>query len=148
MKKKELFKKISFAMAVIASTGMLCACGSNGASMSMDRKSADSEPAAYYTDDVMYAGAGDYYDEVENYDGDFGTTADTAPINENQANASVAKNRKLIRTVDMDIETTGFDDTIRSINIISRTQPVYASIKVTGKNRNYTENEDKSRAGA
>ncbi|MCR5848374.1 MAG: DUF4349 domain-containing protein [Lachnospiraceae bacterium] len=115
MKKKELFKKISFAMAVIASTGMLCACGSNGASMSMDRKSADSEPAAYYTDDVTYAGAGDYYDEVENYDGDFGTTADTAPINENQANASVAKNRKLIRTVDMDIETTGFDDTIRSI---------------------------------
>ena len=51
----------------------------------------------------------------------------------------------LQKQIDFDFswkDKTIFDDTIRSINIISRTQPVYASIKVTGKNPVlYSEND-------
>ena len=63
-----------------------------------------------YDDADYYAEEAEYYDE-----GGYSVGNMSTPITETQANASVAKNRKLIKTVDMTIETVSFDETIANL---------------------------------
>ena len=127
MKKNDLIKKISVAGIILAMASSLCACGYSGANASpaydmepqansIDYKNAGAGVYSYAAEEADYDDY--YYDEGELYDGGgYGAdvTSLSTPISETQANASVAKNRKLIKTVDMTIETTEFDATIASL---------------------------------
>jgi hypothetical protein len=126
MKKNELISKLSVigAMILVASTLVACDSSANYAPTSVatadDYSYAQGKNAFYETsttanydlyDDVEY-----YADEAEYYDdGGYSVGSMSTPITETQANASVAKNRKLIKTVDMTIETVSFDETIANL---------------------------------
>ncbi len=130
MKKSELIKKLSVTGAMIAMASTMVACGGNNTSETSLAKYALNEAApatagaSYdYYDDYEYATGADYYDdyeyatEAELYDeeGSYSVGNMSTPISETQANASVAQNRKLIKTVDMTIETVSFDETIANL---------------------------------
>ena len=120
MKKRELIKKLTVTGAMIAMVSTMAAC-SNGsyATSTADAKYAYSEAPAtagasydYYDDyDYEYAAEAELYDE----EGSYSVGNMSTPITETQANASVAQNRKLIKTVDMTIETVSFDETIANL---------------------------------
>ena len=124
MKKSELIKKLTVtgAMIALASSMVACANGSNYATTTADAaynsKTASYETSAtagayddYYYDDYDYVTEAELYDEQGGYSvGNMST-----PISETQATASVAQNRKLIKTVDMTIETVSFDETIANL---------------------------------
>ncbi|SDJ54064.1 protein of unknown function [Lachnospiraceae bacterium G41] len=125
MKKNELISKLSLigAMILVASTLVACDSGTNYATTTAtadDYSYAQGKNAFYETattggydlyDDVDY-----YPEEAEYYDeGGYSVGNMSTPITETQANASVAKNRKLIKTVDMTIETVSFDETIANL---------------------------------
>ena len=124
MKNNKLIKRFTVAVAIFASISSLCACSSNG-TQAYSYDGGD----YYYASDAKYQAAGapaiaaepnyayeesadyEYYDEG----GGYGVENLSAPISENQATASVAQNRKLIKTVDMSIETVNFDETIANL---------------------------------
>ena len=117
MKRKELIKRIGVTTLAIASVFSLAACGTNSAATA-DYKYESPTVEANYTGGDSY-----YYDAVEYELADEGYGYATMGVdynadgglNETQANASVAKNRKLIKTVDLSIETTAFDLTIAEL---------------------------------
>ena len=123
MKRKELIKRIGVTTLAIASVFSLAACSSGAneaATMAADGGMYES-PSYEFNTMVDYNEK--YYDEAVEYEdgGDYGYAtmgvdynADGG-LNETQANASVAKNRKLIKTVDLSIETTAFDLTIAEL---------------------------------
>ncbi len=128
MKNKKLKKKLTLASLIISSTLSLCACKSN--SPSLYAGDASYKTGVNYSETPMYVNTAaveesydyyaDYVDESEYYydelgDAGFGTTNLSTPIDENQAKASVAQNRKLIKNVDMTIETVSFDETIAAL---------------------------------
>ncbi len=125
MKKCELMKKLSFAGAIILSAVAMTACnnGMNSATTAANDAGAakyayNIEPQAIADYDYSYDYADEEYatEEAEYYDdGGYSVGNMSAPITETQANASVAKNRKLIKTVDMTIETVSFDQTIADL---------------------------------
>ena len=120
MKKSELIKKLTVAGALIAMASSMVACSNGSYATSTADYKYESAPASinatagasYYDDyDYEYATEAEYYDEGGSYSvGNMST-----PITETQANASVAQNRKLIKTVDMTIETVSFDETIANL---------------------------------
>ncbi|MBO4702717.1 MAG: DUF4349 domain-containing protein [Lachnospiraceae bacterium] len=125
MKKNELISKLSVigAMILLASTLVACNSGTNYATTTAtadDYSYAQGKNAFYET---ATTGGYDLYDEVEYYadeaeyydDGGYSVGSMSTPITETQANASVAANRKLIKTVDMTIETVSFDETIANL---------------------------------
>ncbi|MBP5528466.1 MAG: DUF4349 domain-containing protein [Lachnospiraceae bacterium] len=117
MKKSELIKKLSVTGAMIAIASTMVACGSNNTSeTSVAKYALNDAPAAAgasydYYDDYEYATEAELYDE----EGSYSVGNMSTPISETQANASVAQNRKLIKTVDMTIETISFDETIANL---------------------------------
>ena len=126
MKKNNLIKKISVTGVILAMASSLCACGYSGTTA--NATAYDTAPMEGYGGNyakqsgvnsyALEESYDDYYYEDEAlYDGGYGAdvTSLSTPISETQANASVAKNRKLIKTVDMTIETTEFDATIASL---------------------------------
>lgn len=118
MKNKKLIKKLSLASAIAATAVSLCACSSGANTATADYKYEMAGAGDYYYDDEpMYAEEnGAYIDDYEAYDeGGVGVQSLSSPINENQASASVAKNRKLIKTVDLSIETINYDETIANL---------------------------------
>jgi len=126
MKKCELMKKLSFAGAIILSAVAMTACnnGMNSATTTADDAGvakyayAYDEPQAIADYNYSYDYADEEYatEEAEYYDeGGYSVGNMSTPITETQANASVAKNRKLIKTVDMTIETVSFDQTIADL---------------------------------
>ncbi|MBR6384320.1 MAG: DUF4349 domain-containing protein [Lachnospiraceae bacterium] len=118
MKKSELIKKLTVTGAMIAMASTMVACGGNYTTATSDAKYALNEApatagAAYdYYDDYEYATEAEYYYDEE---GSYSVGNMSTPITETQANASVAQNRKLIKTVDMTIETVSFDETIANL---------------------------------
>ena len=125
MKKNKLISKLSVigAMILLASTLVACNSGTNYATTTAaadDYSYAQGKNAFYETattaDYDLYDEAEYYADEAEYYDdGGYSVGNMSTPITETQANASVAKNRKLIKTVDMTIETVSFDQTIADL---------------------------------
>lgn len=123
MKNMKLVKKISIVAGVVTLAASLCACSSGATNMST--------PSSAY--DYKYAGEGapqmnaepaydydeyesdTYYEEIDYYSDDVNGIGDSSPLNETQAESSVAKNRKLIKTVDLSIETISFDETISKL---------------------------------
>jgi hypothetical protein len=125
MKKNELISKLSVigAMVLVASTMVACSSSANYATTTAtadDYSYAQGKNAFYetatnssydlYDDADYYAEEAEYYDE-----GGYSVGSMSTPITETQANASVAANRKLIKTVDMTIETVSFDETIANL---------------------------------
>ena len=126
MKKNDLIRKLSVigAMVLVASTMVACSSSANYAPTSAataedysyaQGKNAFNETTTtssydLYDDADYYAEEAEYYDE-----GGYSVGNMSTPITETQANASVAKNRKLIKTVDMTIETVSFDETIANL---------------------------------
>ena len=126
MKKNDLIRKLSVigAMVLVASTMVACSSSANYAPTSdataedysyAQGKNAFNETtttSSYdsYDDADYYAEEAEYYDE-----GGYSVGNMSTPITETQANASVAANRKLIKTVDMTIETVSFDETIANL---------------------------------
>ena len=127
MKKCELMKKLSFAGAIILSAMAMTACNNGMNSATPAAYDAGAAKYAYNETQAIadYDYSYDYADEEyatttateEEYYDDGGYSAGnmSTPITETQANASVAKNRKLIKTVDMTIETVSFDQTIADL---------------------------------
>ncbi len=126
MKKCELMKKLSFAGAIILSAVAMTACnnGMNSATTTADDAGVAKYAYAYdepqatadYNYSYDYADEGYATEEAEYYDdGGYSVGNMSTPITETQANASVAENRKLIKTVDMTIETVSFDQTIADL---------------------------------
>ena len=125
MKKNELISKLSVigAMILVASTLVACDSGTNYATTTAtadDYSYAQGKNAFYETATTssydLYDDADYYAEEAEYYDeGGYSVGNMSTPITETQANASVAKNRKLIKTVDMTIETVSFDETIANL---------------------------------
>ena len=119
MKNKKLIKKLSLTSAIAATAVSLCACSSGANSATADYKYEMAGAGDYYMADEPMEFATEnsaYYEDYELYDeGGFGVQSLSAPINENQATASVAKNRKLIKTVDLSIETINYDETIANL---------------------------------
>lgn len=125
MKKNELISKLSLigAMILVASTLVACDSGTNYATTTAtadDYSYAQGKNAFYETTTTssydLYDDADYYAEEAEYYDeGGYSVGNMSTPITETQANASVAKNRKLIKTVDMTIETVSFDETIANL---------------------------------
>ena len=125
MKKNELISKLSVigAMILVASTLVACDSGANYAPTTAtadDYSYAQGKNAYYETATTssydLYDDADYYAEEAEYYDeGGYSVGNMSTPITETQANASVAKNRKLIKTVDMTIETVSFDETIANL---------------------------------
>ena len=125
MKKNELISKLSVigAMILVASTLVACDSGTNYATTTAtadDYSYAQGKNAYYETATTssydLYDDADYYAEEAEYYDeGGYSVGNMSTPITETQANASVAKNRKLIKTVDMTIETVSFDETIANL---------------------------------
>ena len=125
MKKNELISKLSLigAMILVASTLVACDSGTNYATTTAtadDYSYAQGKNAFYETATTssydLYDDADYYAEEAEYYDeGGYSVGNMSTPITETQANASVAKNRKLIKTVDMTIETVSFDETIANL---------------------------------
>ena len=125
MKKNELISKLSLigAMILVASTLVACDSGTNYATTTAtadDYSYAQGKNAFYETTTTssydLYDDADYYSEEAEYYDeGGYSVGNMSTPITETQANASVAKNRKLIKTVDMTIETVSFDETIANL---------------------------------
>ena len=119
MKKSELIKKLTVTGAMIAMASTMVACGGNYTSdTSVEKYALNEAPATagaaydYYDDyDYEYATEAQLYDE----EGSYSVGNMSTPITETQANASVAQNRKLIKTVDMTIETVSFDETIANL---------------------------------
>ena len=126
MKKNDLIRKLSVigAMVLVASTMVACSSSANYAPTSdataedysyAQGKNAFNETTTtssydLYDDADYYAEEAEYYDE-----GGYSVGNMSTPITETQANASVAANRKLIKTVDMTIETISFDETIANL---------------------------------
>ncbi len=126
MKKNDLIRKLSVigAMVLVASTMVACSSSANYAPTSdataedysyAQGKNAFNETTTtssydLYDDADYYAEEAEYYDE-----GGYSVGNMSTPITETQANASVAANRKLIKTVDMTIETVSFDETIANL---------------------------------
>ena len=126
MKKNDLIRKLSVigAMVLVASTMVACSSSANYAPTSAatadDYSYAQGKNAFYETTTTssydLYDDADYYAEEAEYYDeGGYSVGNMSTPITETQANASVAKNRKLIKTVDMTIETVSFDETIANL---------------------------------
>ncbi|MCR4649703.1 MAG: DUF4349 domain-containing protein [Lachnospiraceae bacterium] len=122
MKKKDLFKKLCVIASVIAMSASLAACSkSNSASTAYEYDykdySAGDTPMMADAAAPAYEADYDYYDEeyASEDNGGFGGDTGSQPINETQANASVAKNRKLIKTVNLTIETVNYDATIADL---------------------------------
>ena len=114
MKKNDLIRKLSVigAMVLVASTMVACSSSANYAPTSAatadDYSYAQGKNAFYETTTTssydLYDDADYYAEEAEYYDeGGYSVGNMSTPITETQANASVAKNRKLIKTVDMTI---------------------------------------------
>lgn len=111
MKKKEMFlkKRIMTLIVLGATLCSLTACSSGIKYGDMTADSAES----YYDYDSGYA-TQDSYDE--GYDMIMEETAETeGSMNESGAGADVTTNRKLIRTVSMDVETETFDTMIANV---------------------------------
>ena len=126
MKKNDLIRKLSVigAMVLVASTMVACSSSANYAPTSAatadDYSYAQGKNAFYETTTTssydLYDDADYYAEEAEYYDeGGYSVGNMSTPITETQANASVAANRKLIKTVDMTIETISFDETIANL---------------------------------
>ena len=126
MKKNDLIRKLSVigAMVLVASTMVACSSSANyaptTAATAEDYSYAQGKNAFYETTTTssydLYDDADYYAEEAEYYDeGGYSVGNMSTPITETQANASVAKNRKLIKTVDMTIETVSFDETIANL---------------------------------
>lgn len=126
MKKNDLIRKLSVigAMVLVASTMVACSSSANYAPTSdataEDYSYAQGKNAFYETTTTssydLYDDADYYAEEAEYYDeGGYSVGNMSTPITETQANASVAANRKLIKTVDMTIETVSFDETIANL---------------------------------
>ena len=126
MKKNDLIRKLSVigAMVLVASTMVACSSSANYAPTSAatadDYSYAQGKNAFYETTTTssydLYDDADYYAEEAEYYDeGGYSVGNMSTPITETQANASVAANRKLIKTVDMTIETVSFDETIANL---------------------------------
>lgn len=121
MKNKKLFVTL-LSSALIIST--LAACGSskdavllNAAPMAQANFAAyESADSGYYPEEAPLL---DYsYDSVSAKSEDYGfdNSAKASSLSESEANASVAKNRKLIKTVTMDVETLEYDNLINLLN--------------------------------
>ena len=121
-------KKRFLALTVIAlsSAMLLTACGGGSTSAS---KSAYDMPMTEATSEAAYYDDYDYYDYdyeadyAEEYnDAEFGTTSGTAVADAVDDSASVSEkktvdnNRKLIKTVNMDVETKEFDALINTLD--------------------------------
>ena len=126
MKKNDLIRKLSVigAMVLVASTMVACSSSANyaptSAATAEDYSYAQGKNAFYETTTTssydLYDDADYYAEEAEYYDeGGYSVGNMSTPITETQANASVAANRKLIKTVDMTIETVSFDETIANL---------------------------------
>ena len=120
MKKSELIKKLTVVGALIAMASSMVACSNGSYATSTADYKYESAPESYnatagaaydYYDDYEYATEAELYDE----EGSYSVGNMSTPITETQANASVAQNRKLIKTVDMTIETVSFDETIANL---------------------------------
>ena len=123
MKKKELFGKIAFGLAALLLPLTLVGCGRNH-SLTADEFGGNkgyvtsgmtanyAEPAVaddYYYDDFAYEEADYEYGDTAN--GGFGSDAN---LSEKEVQ-SASEKRKLIRTVNLEVETTEFDATLSSV---------------------------------
>ena len=123
MKKKDLIKKLGAGALILTTASALCACSSSTANGYADTKTAGAAAPQYYE---SYDYQGDFYDyapaveeDYEYYGDEFGVNGVDAglgdSLTETQINTSVAQNRKLIKTVNLTIETQGYDATMNSI---------------------------------
>ena len=124
MKKMTLIKKTGIVSIALLSASTLIACGHSGTKY--DGGAYAKNGANYYTEAAIAPQSEeyeyDYSDDLygyENGDYDYGTTT-SAPgsgqLNESQLGASVSKNRKLIKTVDLTVETTAFEDMLNKLD--------------------------------
>jgi len=125
MNNKRIFSKLIFAGSAIVISSFLWACSSNYASSdnALESKMAYdgggyfgvSAPEETYSPDSY---AVDFYDEEVTYttnDAGYGSVGSEGGLTEDQSIASVAQNRKLIKSVDLTIETVNFDQTIAGL---------------------------------
>ncbi len=124
MKNKKMFTKILVA-GLVASSLVACSKDADYGTATMydsyNNTAYASEASYMYDFDESYdyyAAEEEYYDyeKAESYGYENGNGDQTVSLTETEANASVAKNRKLIKTVSMDIETLEFDNFIALLN--------------------------------
>lgn len=122
MKNKKLFTTLIASLVCIST---LVACGEYDSSPAYEVNMVSANKGATYEATVDYAdydAYDTYYDEAPmmeetaDYGYDNGAGDSTTALSETQANASVAANRKLIKTVSMDVETLEFDNYISLLN--------------------------------
>ena len=126
MKRKDILKRLGLGTLAIISALSMVACSSSPSAKN-DAVACEAEPSYYYEDasydyvaDEEWSFSGSDYDLYDN--AGFGVAkttsapgSDGTPITETEANASVAKNRKLIKTVNMELETMAFDEMLASL---------------------------------
>lgn len=119
MKNKKLFTTLIASLVCIST---LVACGEYDSSPAYEVNLMPAAKGASYEATADYDAYDTYYDEApmmeeaDSYGYDNGAGDSTTALSETQANASVAANRKLIKTVSMDVETLEFDNYISLLN--------------------------------
>jgi hypothetical protein len=123
---KKLFKLSAVTLSAISALS-LCACGrgtayygKNGVQAAAAPSSMESNAGAGYYDEPSYYDDYDYYDYEAAAEEDYGYTTNVngggdAGLTSTQIEASVAANRKLIKTVNMSIETIAFNEFINNL---------------------------------